>query len=158
MVQILPAWSDPAIAAMRATRVPASVSLAQFGDESGWGKDMPWGSNNPFGMKARARQDATGRLVFTDPYVLSPTHEEHHGVLIPTLAHFRTFLSLDAAFMAHAQLIAEAPVYAAAMACLPDLGKFVTAMAAHYATDEDYAPKLMNLIHGDDLVRFDLLV
>ena len=37
-------------------RVPASVSIAQYALESGWGKHIPPGSNNPFGIKALADQ------------------------------------------------------------------------------------------------------
>src|SRR5215475_11725970 len=37
-------------------KIPASVTLAQWALESGWGRKMPLGSNNPFGIKAASGQ------------------------------------------------------------------------------------------------------
>jgi flagellum-specific peptidoglycan hydrolase FlgJ len=69
---------------------------------------------------------------------------------------FRVFPSIPLAFDAHAQLIAEAPVYAQAMAALPDRVKFIDLMAAHYAGDPLYANKLKAMIEANHLDRFDV--
>lgn len=134
-------------AAQRAyAQAPASVAIAQFGQESGWGKAMPDGSFNPFGIKALAGQ----------PFVLAQTHEVVGGRAVRVLAKFRKFDSLADAFLGHARLLATEPVYAEARAKLPDIDGFVRAMAEHYATDPTYADDLLALIRGDGLLQYDL--
>jgi flagellum-specific peptidoglycan hydrolase FlgJ len=132
-------------AAQHVTRVPASVSLAQYGLESAWGAKVT-GRNNFFGIKAIRGQ--AGQLC--------ETHEVIDGRSVLTHALFREFASPAEAFMAHAELLASAPVYKSAMAHLPDVTTFVRAMATHYATDPDYADKLLSLINEDDLAKYDI--
>lgn len=143
-----------AIAAMKQSRVPSSVSIAQWAIESGWGAHSP--GNNPFGMKPRKGMN--------DPSQNLMTTEVIGGKSIKVSQPFRTFPSLDAAFVAHAQLLSTAPVYAPAMAILP-IGKcpsedlvtrFIYAMAPHYATDPLYASKLISTIKAHDLSQYDL--
>ncbi len=129
--------------AMAATRVPASSQLAQWALESAWGARAP--GNNPFGIQHMAG--------FGDQRFLS--HEVLHGRTVAITETFAVFASIDQAFLVHAHLIATRPVYAPAMAALPDLGKFVGLMAAHYATDPDYAAKILALIKQHDLTRYD---
>ena len=143
---IPPAIVTAAQQAQRDWRVPASVSLAQWALESTWGDDMPVGSLNPFGIKARAGE----------PAVVCLTHECVHGQTVQVHAAFRRFDTLGQAFDRHAELLATSPIYAPAMHVLPDLGGFVRLMAAHYATDPDYARKLLALISGSNLTRFDV--
>jgi len=131
-------------AAQRATGVPASVSIAQYGLESGWGRHMPPGSNNPFGIKA-----------FHGGGVEARTAEVADGRAVTETQPFAVFASVAEAFAAHARLIATDRRYAPAMAALPDIGRFVRAMAAHYATDPAYAGKVLAIIAGDDLARYD---
>lgn len=139
-----PEWIEAAKAAQAATRVPASVSLAQFGLESGWGRHMPPGSNNPFGIKA-----------FHGNGVSAETTEVVNGKVVHEEQPFAEFPDLSAAFTAHAHLIASLSVYAPAMAVLPDVTKFVTLMAKHYATDPAYAIKIMGIIHSGNLTQYD---
>lgn len=132
--------------------VPASVSLAQWAVESGWGKFMPAGSNNPFGMKARANE--------TGPVVVSRTREVHtsgpkKGQEYYIDAAFRKFDSIEHAFVEHAKLVGTAPVYAAARAKLPDVNAYVDEMAKRYATDPQYAATLKSVMRSNDLYRYD---
>lgn len=145
-MQMQPSWVAAAKAAMAATRVPASVSLAQFGLESGWGAHMPPDSLNPFGVKDFRGANA----------VWAMTTEVEHGVVVHVKQPFRRYPSLADAFTEHAQLLATDRRYAPAMAALPDLAAFVAHMAPVYATDPGYAGKLLAIIHGDGLARFDL--
>jgi flagellum-specific peptidoglycan hydrolase FlgJ len=140
-----PEWVSAAQAAMRATRVPASVSLAQFGLESGWGQHMPPRSNNPFGIKA-----------FHGGGIESETTEVIGGQVIHEDQPFAVYPDLATAFQAHAELISTDPRYAPAMAALPDLEGFVALMAKHYATAPNYAAQVLEIIRGDNLVRFDV--
>jgi flagellum-specific peptidoglycan hydrolase FlgJ len=65
------------------------------------------------------------------------------------------FPSVAAAFDAHAELIATAPVYSQAMAALPDVNAFIDRMAAHYATDPTYSNKLKSMIATNNLSQYD---
>lgn len=138
---------DAAKAAHVKYRIPASVSIAQWAVESGWGQHMPPGSNNPFGMKARAAGN--------DPYVEVRTREVVHGKSVYVMAKFRKFPSLEDAFMAKGALLSQAPVYSKAFAKLPDREAFISAFAPVYATDPNYASTLRSIIKSNNLVKYD---
>ncbi len=125
--------------------IPASVSLAQWALESAWGRSMPPRSNNPFGIKARPGE----------PAVVAMTCEVIGGVSERLPQHFRRFSSLSVAFSAHGRLLATGEAYAKARAVRHDGRAFARALQGHYATDPDYADKLLALIDAHDLVRFD---
>jgi flagellum-specific peptidoglycan hydrolase FlgJ len=142
-----PAIPAAVIAAARAAqakyRVPASVSLAQWALESGWGAHCP--GNNPFGIKSMATYGVQ-RLMTT---------EVVHGHTVKVAQDFCAFADLAQAFDVHAKLLATAHVYAPAMATLPDRGKFIALMAAHYATDPQYAAKIEAVIQSHELAQYD---
>lgn len=131
-------------AAERATGIPASISLGQFGVESSYGQHMPIGSNNPFGIKARAGE----------PYVIARTREEKNGQSYYVNARFRKFNSLDEAFIEHAKLLLRSP-YSNARKKLPDVDAFADALTGVYATDHLYGSKLKGVIHGQGFQRYD---
>lgn len=125
--------------------VPASVSLAQWAQESGWGRFMPLGSNNPFGIKA-----APG-----EPYIECPTHEDINGRYVATVARFRKFKTITDAFMEHAQLLATNSVYASAMAVKSNPEEFAQELTRRYATDPHYGEELIALMHQFGLEKYD---
>jgi flagellum-specific peptidoglycan hydrolase FlgJ len=125
--------------------VPASVCLAQWALESGWGRAMPPRSNNPFGIKARSY----------DPAVVAMTREVVDGRSVRLPQRFRKFPTLDAAFAYHGRLLATGAAYAAARAVRHDGRAFARALQGHYATDPDYAAHLLALIDAHDLCGFD---
>jgi flagellum-specific peptidoglycan hydrolase FlgJ len=131
-------------AAQAATGIPASVTLAQWCQESAWGQDMPPGSNNPFGIKATPGQ----------PYVTARTREFTAGHYVWIMAPFAKYATLEDAFMAHAELLATSPAYAPAMAALPDVTGFCMGLRA-YATDPAYCTELMTLIAEEGLAQYD---
>jgi flagellum-specific peptidoglycan hydrolase FlgJ len=143
----MPHITQDIIAAAQASekqwKIPASISIAQWAIESGWGSHCP--RNNPFGIKAIAGYDTQ----------CLNTTEVIHGIVQHLPQNFCAFTSLNQAFECHAKLIATAPVYAPAMAALPDHGKFITLMAAHYATDPLYAHKIEAVIATSHLVQYD---
>ena len=131
-------------AAERKRGVPASITLGQYGLESGWGKHMPAGSNNPFGIKARPGE----------PYVLARTREEDaQGRSYYMMAKFRKFASLAEAVDEHARLL-QGRRYAAARAARTVDG-YADALTGVYATDHHYGSSLKSLIHKDALTDFD---
>ena len=147
MAQPSPAVIACAQASQRKWKVPASVQIAQYGIESGWGAHCP--GNNPFGMKPRKGMNDPAQLLWTTEWSKA---KGYYKVQQP----FRTFPSLALAFDAHAQLIAQAPVYSQAMAALPDVDRFIDLMAAHYATDPMYAHKVKGIIASNNLHQLDL--
>ena len=160
MPTINPAIIAAAQAGMAKWRVPASVSLAQFGLESAWGTRTS-GKFNYGGITAKVEganfPDDPGKPL--EPATLCPTHEVIHGQTVQCHRWFKDFASVADYFDHHAQLIATAPVYAPAMAALDGaptgLARFVTLMGAHYATAPDYAHSIMQLIQQDGLTRYD---
>jgi flagellum-specific peptidoglycan hydrolase FlgJ len=131
-------------AAQHKWKVPASVSLAQWIIESGWGQHEPFGSNNPFGIKA-----VKGR-----PSVSAPTHEFIHGRYVSTTARFAKFASLADAFDAHAKLIATRAAYRSVMLAKTS-EEFAERLTHIYATDPNYGHKLVALMRQYGLEKYD---
>lgn len=148
------AVGQAAKSSMSKWNVPASVSLAQWAIESGWGAHQP--GNNPFGMKVRKGRLDLSQLLWTTEVI--------DGKTVRIQQSFRKFNSLEEAFEAHAELLATAPVYRKAMSCLPSGGcptreavnDFIDEMAKHYATDPLYSSKLKSTIEKNSLWRFDI--
>jgi len=143
MTTVSPSIIAAAQSAMSDWRVPASVSIAQFALESCWGAHMP--GNNPFGIKHLVGHG--------DQHFM--THEVVNGKRITCEQTFAVFTSLADAFTCHAQLIATHAAYASAMKALPDLPRFVSLLAARYATDPSYAAKIMSIIRAHNLTQYD---
>ena len=138
--------------AQRQHHIPASISLAQFAIESGWGKhDL--GCFNYFGMKAPCGRD--GRP--TVPFVVKRTREQHaNGEDYYIEAYFRHFDNPEQAFDEHAKLLANALCYEKARNKLPDVDAFADALTGIYATDLGYGRALKAVIHGSKLTQYDL--
>jgi flagellum-specific peptidoglycan hydrolase FlgJ len=143
MPSIAPEIVSAATTAAAKWRIPASISLAQWALESGWGAHMP--GNNPFGIKAMPGY----------PVQIFTTHECVHGHLVECRQRFAAFDSLHEAFDCHAHLLATSTYYQAAFAALPDVTRFVTLMAPHYATAPDYAAKVLAVIRSAALEQYD---
>ena len=131
--------------------IPASVLLAQWALESGWGRHMPGGSNNPFGEKALPGQ----------PSVMEPTREIINGESVTVDAPFRAFLSVTDAFDFHAEHLASSHWYIPARACLPNVAAFCNALgggtpaAPNYSTNPAYGASLMEIIRDSNLTAYD---
>ncbi|HEX7851409.1 MAG TPA: glucosaminidase domain-containing protein [Sphingomonas sp.] len=133
--------------------VPASVTLAQYGLESSFGRRMPGGrsSNNPFGIKARPGE----------PFVWSSTNEEINGRNHRVRAKFRVFDSLQDAFDAHARLLATGRYYKKARDALPNIDAYEDALGGStpsnptYATDSKYGPKLRGIERSNNLRQYN---
>lgn len=140
-------------AAQRKWGIPASVSLAQYGAESSYGRRMPRGSNNPFGIKARPGQ----------PSVMAWTSEIENGRRVRVRAPFRAYASLDEAFDDHARLLARGKAMARFRAKLPDVNAAVaelgggTSRDPRYATErrDVYAASMRGHIRQHNLTQYD---
>lgn len=127
--------------------VPASVTLAQYCLESGYGKHMPLGSNNPFGIKANS-----------PPYVEANTIEVIHGQVKHLVARFKKYPSLDEAFDDHARLLALGKPYQGIKPWLWQPLIYIRKLTGLYATDPDYGTKLGNIIFANNLIQYDVAI
>lgn len=138
-------------ASQKKWRIPASISIAQWALESGWGK-YDLGVYNYFGMKAPV--DASGKP--TVPFVTKRTREVNSkGQAYFIDAPFRAFTSPADAFDAHGKLLATAKVYAGPREKLPDANAFADALTGIYATDPTYGTQLKAIMRGSNLYQYD---
>lgn len=127
--------------------LPASVCIAQAILESGWGRYCI-GQFNYFGRKWNGWGN----------YVRQQTTEYENGEYVTIYDKFQSYESLEDAIRDWCVLIKEEPAYAEALAvwengwCVED---FVWALAPVYATDPDYARKIIATMEANDLYRFD---
>lgn len=127
--------------------LPASVCIAQAALESGWGRYCI-GNYNYFGRKYNGWGD----------YVVKPTQEYIGGEWTTIYAKFQSYESLEDAIRDWCVLITEEPAYSSALQMWHDtweIGEFVRTLAPVYATDPDYAEKVLSTINANDLMRFD---
>lgn len=133
-------------ASQRTWDIPASVVIAQWALESGWGKSMPKGSNNPFGIKALPGQAS----------VSAPTREVINGKSVHLEQRFAKYPSLTAAFEAHGKLLATSGHYAAARQVRNDPEAFAHALTGIYATDPNYGAALVKIMRQHGLAAYDV--
>lgn len=151
-------------------RVPASITLAQWAVESGWGKAMS-GKWNYGGITAKVKDAVFPFVPGTplEPATLCWTHEQHQGQRVKCQRWFKDFETPAAFFDAHSKLLGTSPIYAEARSKLPDVMAFADALDPEYkphakdrnwrayATDPKYAETLKSIIKSNDLTRYDRL-
>lgn len=135
---------DAARLTMSKWKIPASIQLAQWALESGWGKHLS-APCNWWGMKALPGQ----------PAAIVPTKEFYKGQWVTVQAAFRSFASDAESFDAHGKLLATGAPYARARAALPDVFAFANALTGTYATDPKYGALLGSIIKGSNLTQYD---
>lgn len=126
--------------------IPACVGLAQCILESDAFTRMPEGSCNGLGIKELPEL----------PFVTSRTMEVMRGRDVPIIARFAKFSSIDQCFYYWGKLIASNPVYRLAFKHRGDWKEFVRLMSPHYATDPEYAVKLIGIIEREGLDRYNV--
>jgi flagellum-specific peptidoglycan hydrolase FlgJ len=139
-----------AVAAMKQTGIPASVTIAQGMLESAKGTSkLATEANNFFGIKA---QDGDG---WKGPTITISTWEYIGGHNITVDAQFRKYPDMEASVLDHARFLLH-PRYSKAFAVRDDYQAFCHEIAkAGYATDPEYPQKLINLIEGFQLAKYD---
>ncbi len=126
--------------------VPASVTIAQAIDESGWGQSiLASNDHNLFGIKGTGPAGADEQ----------PTEEYINGQLVNISASFRIYHDVAQSIDAHARLLARSGDYATAMSEKRDPNAFAHALTGVYATDPAYGAKLIRLMQHYDLYRYD---
>jgi flagellar protein FlgJ len=118
-------------AAAQTLGVPAVAVLAQTALETGWGVAAP--GNNLFGVKAVDGQAGSARA----------THEVVDGVLTPQTANFRDYSSTGAAVNDYVGLIQSGYQNATGQSTVAGFAQAL--QAGGYATDQNYAAKIVNI-------------
>jgi flagellum-specific peptidoglycan hydrolase FlgJ len=132
--------------AMAATRVPASVSVAQAILETGWGKHTIGEAKNLFGIKGRGPAGS----------VRAPTREYIGGKWVTVDADFAKYDSFEQSITDHARFFLRNRRYARAPKFKDDPDAFAREIhKAGYATGPNYAEQLIALMRQHNLYRFD---
>lgn len=143
--EFITAISPAAVASMAVSGVPASFTIAEGALESGWGAHAP--GNNLFGVKADA--------AWTGPVTTQRTREVLHGQSVVITARFRAYPDWQGCMDDHAAFLHSNPRYHAAFDC-KDGESFAQAVAAAgYATDPQYADKLISIMRHHNLAQYD---
>ena len=136
-----------AIAAQRKYGVPASVTIAQAIDESGWGQStLATKDHNLFGIKGTGPAGS-------DPL---PTQEYQNGQLVATTSSFRVYNSTAESIDDHGKLLATSGYYGKSMADRRNPNAFAQALTGIYATDPSYGTQLISLMRQYNLYRYDV--
>ena len=135
-------------ASAKRSGVPASFTVAQAALESGWGESLlARQGKNLFGVKA----DPAWRgevLTFN-------TREFLRGAWVTVPAHWRKYADWQVCIDDHATFLRQNRRYVACFACTSGEA-FARAVAqAGYATDPDYADKLVSIIEQHRLSDLD---
>ena len=105
--------------------VPASVTLAQYALESGYGtSDIAKNKNNYFGMT--------------------------NG-----LGGYQKFSSMEESFDEHGKLLGTHPIYKGSTIGISDSKQYVKAIASTYAEDPEYYTKITQIMERDNLLQYD---
>ena len=132
------------------TGVPASVTLAQAMLESDLGRSaLAQEAKNYFGIKASGSPGPAG-VVYMD------TREVIGGASVTVRAPFRAYNTVAESFTDHGLYLRDTPRYAEAMKHTDDPRLFARLIQqAGYATDPQYAAKLIRLMDTYNLYQYD---
>src|SRR5215468_1123793 len=136
-----------AMASQRRYGVPASVTIAQAIDESGWGQSvLATNDHNLFGIKGAGPAGSD----------VAPTTEYQSGQLVGQTSPFRVYHNIAESVDDHGKLLATSPYYRQVMADRGDPNAFAAALTGIYATDPQYGAKLIGLMQRYNLYRYDM--
>ena len=137
-----------AVASAKASGVLASITIAQAALESGWGESgLAKTGNNLFGIKADSRWRGQTLTMNTKEFI------KGQWVVVPAL--WRKYPSWQASMEDHAAFLRRNPRYKACFLCTtaPAFAKVLA--DAGYATDPEYANKLIALMDKHQLQALD---
>ena len=135
-----------AVAVQRQYGIPASVTIAQAIDESGWGQSrLATEDNNLFGIKGTGPAGSD----------MLPTQVYENGQLVSVISPFRVYKSSAESIADHGLLLATSERYKQAMADRQSPDVFANDLTGIYATDPGYGANLITIMRLYDLYRFD---
>jgi len=145
--------------AAKALGVKTEVLLSQAALETGWGKHVMQdksgnSSHNLFGIKANdgnADTDKSG-AGWKGNVVNVSSLESENGVMKPVVSAFRSYDSFKDSFDDYVSFLKSNPRYQQALSVAHDTTKFVNALQeSGYATDPEYAKKLLDIISSSKI-------
>lgn len=135
--------------ACKGTGLFPSVCLAQAALETGWGKAAI--GNNMFGIKAKGAPNeywkGCSKIVTTTEYI--------RGVKKTTQLSFRTYDTVEDSIRDHNRLLLTSKRYAKVLTASSPEEQAAALQSAGYATDPNYAGKLISIIKTHNLKQFD---
>lgn len=138
----------PAQECQRRHGIPASFTLAQAALESSWGASKLANSGrNLFGVKADK--------AWHGPVTVIQTREFVNGKPVMVDAKWRCYATWGECLDDRAAFFQQNKRYAACFRETTGEGWARAVAAAGYATDPDYAEKLLGVMRGRNLQRFD---
>lgn len=150
---------------MHKSGVLASVTLAQFCLESGYGKsELAQNANNCFGMKCNLSNNGwTGSAWDGQSKYTKQTWEVENGKDITITADFRKYKSVEESISDHSAYLVGAKNgkknrYEGIVGMTNYRKAAELIKAGGYATDPKYTEKLCQLIESNDLTRFDTVL
>ena len=131
--------------ASRRSGVPASIILAQAALETGWGSSSIGNAKNLFGIKGTGPAGS----------VTVPTQEYRNGRMVTENASFRKYNTWQESIEDHSRLLQNSR-YANAMRNRDNPDQFARELQrAGYATDPEYASKLISIMKSNNFYRFN---
>ncbi|MFC0528398.1 sporangiospore maturation cell wall hydrolase GsmA [Phytohabitans kaempferiae] len=151
--QFIARVAEPARAGFRQYKVPASVTIAQAIQESGWGKSwLTRRDHSYFGIKCFGSPG--GIAVGCRSY--ATTECDSKGKCWSTTASFRTYRNATGSFADHGHFLNVNPRYKNAFAYSNNPDRFAQEIhKAGYATSPTYAQNLIALMKQYNLYRYD---
>jgi hypothetical protein len=136
------ALQQPAMDSMKESGILASITIAQAALETGWGESVPY--NNLFGIKGAGSTHETSEYV--------------NGQWIRIQDNFRVYDSWEDSVADHGSFLSSSFRYSAVVGETNFRIAAQELLKAGYATDPQYAQKLINIIERWNLDRFDWIV
>lgn len=137
-----------AVASAKASGVPASITIAQAALESAWGESgLTKAGNNLFGIKADSLWRGQTLAMNTKEFI------KGQWVVVPAL--WRKYPSWQASMEDHAAFLRRNPRYKACFLCTTASAFAKALLQAGYATDPEYANKLIALMDKHQLQALD---
>jgi flagellar protein FlgJ len=135
--------------AAQALGLPTEALLAQAALETGWGGHVMRSasgtcSHNLFGIKADQR--------WSGERVRQETLEFEQDVAVRRREYFRTYGSFEESFQDYVDFLKQNPRYAEALQNTRDAAEYFKALQdAGYATDPNYAQKIVRVMQGSEM-------
>ncbi len=142
-----------AVQEMQRAKIPASITLGQAILESKYGtSELAMQANNHFGIKAEAKWDSTDRHC-----IYSYEWNQKKQRMYPMLSCFRRYKNIQASYIGHSNFLVQRAHYMPLFALdIYDFEAWAHGLQkAGYATDPNYANKLISIIQRYQLYRYD---
>lgn len=142
-------YADAITIACEGTSIFPSVKIAQAAIESGWGQHIV--GNNMFGIKAAGEHSP----YWHGDYVTAGTTEYQNGGYVPQNSRFRKYASISDSIRDHTYFLQQNKRYAPVFSASTPEEQANALKAAGYATDPQYASKLISTINANNLKKYD---